>query len=332
MFQFQYPHFLWFLLSVPGILLLAAYFFRWRKSAMVQLGQIERLLKPWSGIRFWWKTGLISLSFVFLTVAWANPQWGSKKQESVQKAADIFIALDISQSMLCRDVSPSRLELARIFTQKLVQKLEGERIGVIFFAGNAFLGVPLSTDYTFVLQSLQSAHPEMLTEQGTAIASALELADKSFDSGSGGGKAVILITDGENHDEEAVDMAKKLHDKGIVITAIGAGTSDGGPIPVGDWEGGQYKRDEKGEVVRTRLNEELLQKMASAGGGGVYHIQQGDRAVQSVINSMSALEKSTISVQSSDELESWYQWWLLPALILLGIETLLTYWKKSPLP
>ncbi|HAD10899.1 MAG TPA: hypothetical protein DCF33_00525 [Saprospirales bacterium] len=329
MFQFQHPEYLWFLLFSPGVLVLAGFYFRWRKSALSRLGQTERLILPWSPRRFWMKAVLMSLAFGLLSVAWANPQWGAKKQRSIQEAADVFIALDISQSMLCRDVSPSRLELARIFTQKLVQKLHGERIGVVFFAGNAFLGVPMSTDYTFVLQSLQSAHPDMLTEQGTAIASALELAEKSFGEETGGGKAVILITDGESHDEEAVEMARKLSDKGILVSAVGAGTNDGGPIPLGDWEGGQYKRDENGEIVRTRLEEGLLRKIADAGRGNVYNIQQGDRAVQAVANAMGSLEKRAIEVRSLDELASWYQWWLLPAILLLGLEPFISNWRKK---
>lgn len=296
---------------------------------MVSLGQTAGLIGTWSPVMFWVKVGVLSLSFVCLSLAWANPQWGARKQVSVQESSDVFIVLDISQSMLCRDVSPSRLELSRIFTQKLTQSLEGERVGVIFFAGNAFMGVPLSTDYAFVLQSLQSADPDLLTEQGTAITSALELAQKSFDYESGGGRGIVLITDGENHDEEAVEMAKKLYDEGITIIPVGAGKPEGGPIPLGDWEGGQYKRDENGEIVITRLNEDLLRKIALAGGGNAFNIQQGDRAVEAVTRSLSTLEKRAVQVRSFDELEFWYQWFLLPAILLLGLEVILSNWKKT---
>ncbi|MBN8677886.1 MAG: VWA domain-containing protein [Chitinophagales bacterium] len=329
MFQFEHPHYLWLLLTVAVLPALAYSYWRWRKQAMLQLGQTDRLWKGWSATRYWWKTGLLTFSIGLLIFAWANPQWGTRKQQSVQESADIFIALDISQSMLCRDVSPSRLELARIFTQKLTQNLVGERIGVIFFAGNAFLAVPLSTDYTFVLQTLQSAHPDLLTEQGTAIGQALELAEKSFHAGEGGGRAVILITDGENHDEEAVNVAKRLYDNGISITTVGAGTPEGGPIPLGDWEGGQYKHDENGEVVRSKLNEDLLRKIAQAGNGSVWSLQQGDRAVKAITQEMTQLEKRAIEVLSLDELESWYQWLLLPALLLLGLDSFIVYWQNK---
>ncbi|HLP92567.1 MAG TPA: VWA domain-containing protein [Saprospiraceae bacterium] len=329
MFQFEHPDYLWLLLAVPLLPVLAYSYWRWRQQAMQQLGQTGRLWKDWSAARYWWKTGLLMFSVGLLAFAWANPQWGARKQQSVQESADVFIALDISQSMLCRDVSPSRLELARIFTQKLAQNLVGERIGVIFFAGNAFLAVPLSTDYTFVLQTLQSAHPDLLTEQGTAIGQALELAEKSFHTGEGGGRAVVLITDGENHDEEAVNVAKRLYDNGIYITTVGAGTPEGGPIPMGDWEGGQFKHDENGEVVRSKLNEDLLRKIAQAGNGSVWRLQQGDRAVKAITQEMTQLEKRAVEVLSLDELESWYQWLLLPALLILGLDSFIVYWQNK---
>jgi Ca-activated chloride channel family protein len=230
--------------------------------------------------------------------------------------------------MLCRDVAPDRLELAKIFAQKLVQALEGERIGLIFFAGNAFLAVPLSTDYNFVLQSLQSANPDLLTEQGTEIAEAIELAEKSFEAEPGGGRAIVLITDGENHDDEAVNAAEEAYQNGTVVVAVGAGTAQGGPIPMGDWEGGQYKRDEKGEVVLTRLNEALLQKIADAGKSIKRNIGQGDRAVDAIKKEVNGLEKRALEVRTSAEKASWYAWFLLPALLLLALEWMIPLVKK----
>lgn len=329
MFQFQHPEYLWLLAFSPVLLLLFWGYYNWRRNALARLGETSRLLPAFSVLKFWAKCGLLVLGWAFLSVAWANPQLGAKKQTSTQKVADVFIVLDISQSMLCRDVAPNRLELTKIFAQKLVQSLEGERIGVIFFAGNAFLAVPLSTDYTFVLQTIQTANPELLTEQGTAIASALELAEKSFGSEPGGGRAVILVTDGENHDEEALDAAKKAYDNGTVVVAVGAGTTNGGPIPTSDWEGSQYKRDEKGEVVRTRLNEELLGKIARAGGGQALSISQSDRAVAAVKQEVASLDKRALEVRSSNELNSWYQWFLLPALLLLSFELMVTFQQKQ---
>ncbi|MFN0176773.1 MAG: VWA domain-containing protein [Saprospiraceae bacterium] len=329
MFKFQHPEYLWLLASAPILLLLLLAYKHWRRKALERLGDTTRLMPVFSELKFWVKGVLVAFSLVFLAVAWANPQMGAKKQTTTQDAADVFLAIDISQSMLCRDVAPSRLELTKIFAQKLVQALEGERIGLIFFAGNAFLAVPLSTDYSFVLQSIQSASPDLLTEQGTAITAALELANKSFESEPGGGRAIVLITDGENHDEEALDAAKKSYDNGAVILAVGAGTAEGGPIPTSDWEGSQYKRDEKGDVVRTRLNEDLLRKLALAGGSQALNISQSNRAMATIEREVSNLEKRALEVRSLDEMVSWYQWFLLPALLFLGAESVISIRKKS---
>lgn len=328
MFQFQYPAYLWLLAAAPlTLVLLTAYYF-WRRRALQLLGDTRRVMPGFSENKFRLKATLLVLSILLLAISWANPQMGEKKQTLTRDAADVFIALDISQSMLCRDVAPNRLELAKIFAQKVVQSLEGERIGLIFFAGNAFLAVPLSTDYIFVLQSLQGANTDMLTEQGTEIAQAFELAEKSFEAEPGGGRAIVLITDGENHDEEAVEAAENAYENGAVVMAIGAGTPQGGPIPVSEWEGSQYKRDEKGELVRTRLNEPLLQKMAAAGHSIQLNISQGDRAIRAIKNEVDGLEKRALEVRSTTEKESWYAWFLLPALLLLALEWIITLQKK----
>jgi len=328
MFQFQHPDYLWLLVATPVLLLLLLGYQRWRRKALARLGDTARLMPVFSEVKFWVKGSMLVLALLFLTLAWANPQMGAKKQTATQKAADIFLAFDISQSMLCRDVAPSRLELTKIFAQKLVQALEGERIGLLFFAGNAFLAVPLSTDYPFIMQNIQSASPELLTDQGTAIASALELAGKSFDADPGGGRAIVLITDGETHDEEALNAAQKSFEGGTLIIAVGAGTSEGGPIPSSDWEGSQYKRDEKGEVVRTRLNEDLLRKIARAGGGQALNISQSDRAVAVIKREVARLEKRTLEVRSLNEMESKYQWFLLPVLLFMGLEMAISFRKN----
>ena len=206
MFRYEHPEYLWLLAAVPLLALLVVIYWFWRKNALVRLGNVERVMPGFSGTRFWLKNVLLALALALLAVAWANPQLGAKKQTVTQEASDVFVALDISQSMLCQDVAPSRLELAKAFAQKLVQTLEGERIGLIFFAGNAFLQMPLSSDYSFIIQSIQSATPDLITEQGTALPAAIDLAQQSFGYEPGGGRAIVLITDGEDHDDELADF------------------------------------------------------------------------------------------------------------------------------
>jgi len=330
MFTYEHPQFLNLLWAVPvlGLLLLA--YSAWRKRTLQRLGApgpLQRVMPGFSPQRFWLKNTLILLALAGLALAWANPQRGSKKQQTTQKSADIFIALDISQSMLARDLAPSRLELSKVFIQKLVKALQGERIGLIFFAGDAFLQMPLSTDYGFILQSVQDATPDLITAQGTAIPAAINLAIKSFDN-EPAGRALILITDGEDHDEDAVGRAEAAFDDGIVIYPVGAGTAEGGPIPVADFEFSEYKRDEKGDFVITRLNESLLHDIAQAAGGRVFNVSKGEAALSALKREVDGLEKRDIAVRSFSEFESYYQWFLLPALLLLALEGWLG-WRKA---
>ncbi len=318
LFKFEHPQLLWGLLAAPAALLLAAGYRWWRRGALEQLGAVERLLAPQPAGLFWLKNVLLAVALALLAVTMANPQRGAKQQTATQQSADVFLALDISQSMLAEDMKPSRLDLAKRFAQKLVQSLEGERVGLIFFAGNAYVQVPLSTDYTFLLQSLQSADPSLVTEQGTAIPAAIDLAEKSFDAQPGGGRALILITDGENHDADAVSRASAAFGDGTVVYAVGVGTAEGAPIPTGVQADGQYKRDEQGDIVRTRLDEAALRQIALAGGGRAYLIAQGDAVLRSLKREVGQLQKRDIAIRSFAEHESWFQYFLLPALLLLG--------------
>ena len=293
--RFEHPDFLNLLWAVPALVVLLGGYRWWRRRALAQFGapaSVKRLLPGWSKGRFFWKNFLFLLAVGLLALAWANPQMGAKKQTATQKSADVFIALDISQSMLAEDVAPSRLELAKSFVRKLVQALEGERIGLIYFAGDAFLQMPLSTDYAAATMFINDASPDLITAQGTAIAPAIHLASRSFDPEPGGGRALILITDGEDHDADAVSRAAEAYHDGIVVFAVGAGTEVGGPIPLGVASAdGAYKRDEQGEIVRTRLNGSLLQNLASSGGGVAYRITQGDAAIAAIRREVDRLQK-----------------------------------------
>lgn len=330
--KFEHSEYLWLLASVPVLALLLAGYWFWRQQALRQLGEpklMKRLLPGFSPRRFWLKNGLFALGLVLLALAWANPRLGARKQRVEQQSADIFIALDISQSMWAKDVAPSRLELSQRFARNLVRALEGERIGLIYFAGDAFLQTPLSTDYDFSLQSLQTASPDLLTEQGTAIPAALDLAVASFDDAQDAGRMIILITDGESHDEDAVDRAKAAADAGVLVCTVGVGTPTGGPIPVDGMADDYYKRDEQGRVVITRLNEALLTEIARAGGGSSYNLSQGDRVVTALRREADRLQKHTVEARSFTEFESFYQWLLLPAILLLALEQCTLFQAKK---
>lgn len=329
MFRYEHPEFIDLLWVVPVLALMLVNYWFWRKRALVRLGErvrVNRMIGGFSERRFGLKSGLLLGAIFLLIVAFANPQRGAKKQKMTQKSSDVFIALDISQSMWAQDVAPSRLELAKVFVQKLVQALEGERIGLIFFAGNAFLQMPLSTDYAFIIQSVQEAGPELITAQGTAIQDAIQLAAKSYDTAPTG-RALILVTDGEDHDEGAVSQAETAYSDGIAIFPVGAGTREGGPIPLPELSGTTYKRDENNGVVRTQLNESMLHKIAQVGGGRAFNINQGDAAVSALKREVDGLEKRALEIRSFSEFETYFQWFLLPALLLLLLDMWLG-WKS----
>jgi Ca-activated chloride channel homolog len=325
MFKFAHINHLYLLAAVPLLAVLWYAWWWWRKRALKRLGDTAYVLPAVSGRRFLLKGLLLTIAITLLAIAWANPQIGAKKQTTTQESSDIFIALDISQSMLCQDVTPNRLKMAKIFIQKLVQRLEGERVGLIFFAGTAFLQMPLSSDYAFIFQSIQSASPDMLTEQGTDIGAAIDIAQKSFAPEPGGGRMLVIVTDGEAHEKGALDKADEAFDNGTVVYTVGAGTATGGPIPTGSTDEGQYKRDENNEIVRTRLDEPTLAKIALSGGGQAFNVSHGDAAIASLKRAADGLQKRAIEVRSFADFESRYQWFLLPALLLLGLELYLSF-------
>jgi Ca-activated chloride channel family protein len=325
--KFAHPDHLWLLAVVPLLLVLWWSWYVWYRKTIRRIGDTSFVLSSLSGKKVWLKNSLIALGFILLGIVWANPQGGTKKQVATQSASDIFIVLDISQSMLCQDISPSRLELTKVFIRKLVQKLEGERIGLVFFAGNAFLQMPLSNDYTFVFQSIQSATPDMLSTQGTNIAAAIEIAQKSFDPQPEGGRMILILSDGETHEESTLKSVEDAFDDGTLICTVGVGTTSGGPIPlVGN---GTYKRDENNEIVITKPNQAMLEKIASAGGGQLFNVSQGDAAVVTLKNIVDGLHKHAIEIRSLATLESYYQWFLLPAICLFVLDLFVSYNVKN---
>lgn len=333
MFRYEHPELLDLLWIVPVMALLLLLYWRWRTQTLQLLGdpsKVQGLITGYSQRRFWIKSALFLCVLALFLFAFANPQRGAKMQKVTQMSSDIFIALDISQSMWAQDVAPSRLELSKAFIQKLVKTLEGERIGLIFFAGTAFLQMPLSTDYGFILESIQSASPELITDQGTALQPVIELAAASFDP-EPSGRALILITDGENHDEDATARAETAFADGMVIYPVGAGTSEGGPISLPDTGVKQYKRDENNEIVVSKLNQTLLQNMAKVGGGRVFNVSQGDAAIKALKKEMDGLKKRNLEVRSVSSFESYYQWFLLPGIVLLLLDFLIQWRKQDAL-
>ncbi|MBK9336493.1 MAG: VWA domain-containing protein [Lewinellaceae bacterium] len=301
----------------------------WRRRTLRRLGSpalAQRLLQGFSARRFWIKNALFAAAMVLLVLAIAGPWRLVKIPAEATQGADIVLALDISRSMLAKDVAPSRLGQARLFAQKLVRALEGNRIGLLFFAGDAFPQMPLSTDYAALDIFLQNAGPEFIANQGTAGGPAIELANRMFESNARAGRALVLISDGENHDENAVARARSARAAGMVLYTVVVGTPAGGVIPL---PGGGAKRDATGQVVRTRSDAAFLRELAQAGGGTLYQTADA-AAVRSLANDLDRLQKTTVDAKAKTEYVLYFQWLLLPCLLLLLLEQLLWWRQRSP--
>ena len=326
--RFENPallHLLWALLLQAFLLLV---YWRWRQRTLRRLGSPaleQRLLQGFSSRRFWFKNILFAAAVALISLSMANPIEAVKMQGAPQSGSDVLIALDISNSMLANDVRPSRLEQAKSFVEELVKQLDGERIGLIFFAGDAYPQMPLSNDYDALMMFVNNAHPEFITDQGTDIASALGLAGRMFESGGEAGQALILISDGENHQENAMERAKELQKSGVILYTVGVGTAAGSTIPEGR---GAFRRDFTGKQIRTSANDALMSELARAANGSSFNLREESKTLASLRSLIKALPKSTVEARAYTQNVTWYQWLLAPALLFLMLEQLLR-WKRK---
>ena len=258
MFRFELANHLMWLWIIPAIIVIYVLYLGIRKKQRAQLGEsvlLKKLIPGEVPRRSHIKIGLITAAILTLIVAYANPQWGNKKEKVTARSSDVFIALDISQSMMAEDISPNRLERAKRLSQNLIRALKGNRIGLIYFAGNAYLQMPLSSDYSAAQLFVSSANTRQATTQGTAIGEAISLGLRAYEEGKANQRAMIIITDGENHNEQAINLAREARETGMVIYTIGVGTTEGAFIPFETRSGEQYKRDDDGNPVRSMLNQ-----------------------------------------------------------------------------
>lgn len=330
MFRFEHPDFLITLLAAPILLGLFLLFRYQRRKMMNRLADEHlhsRLLAEYSKYKEWLKWGLFLTGVLFITIAYSNPQWGYKKEKVERKSADIYIAIDISNSMLAKDVPPNRLERAKKFANDLVQELKGDRIGLILFAGGAYLQMPLSTDYAAAELFIKSANPNNAGTQGTAIGEALQLAMRTYEDGESHNKALVILTDGEDHDENSREMMVKAKDAGLVPYIIGVGTQEGAFIPINIRGREDYKRDASGSPVRTTVNEELMRDLAIAGDGRYFSIANQDNVIADLRDRIEQLEKQDVEERSFSEFESYFQYFLFIGILLLFVHELISHKK-----
>jgi Ca-activated chloride channel homolog len=325
MFRFANPEYLNALYAIPVLILLYWLFRRNRTKLLENFSErkLHNVLFPsFSGIKNTIKFSIIIISLCFLIIAAANPQVGTKMEEVKQTGIDVFILLDVSLSMQAEDIKPNRLERAKYQISNLINKLRGDRLGLVIFAGEAYVQIPLTTDYSAANLFLSAVDFNSVPQPGTAIASAINLALKSFDKSVSTQKAIILITDGEDHQGDINKAVSDAVSMGVKIYTIGLGSPDGAPIPLFNAKGDQigFKKDKDGNTVLTKLDEETLKQIASTGGGEYYRGSNYEDYLDKIYKDLSKLNKTEFGVKKVTDYEDRFYYFLAPAVLLLFVE------------
>ncbi|RPH37235.1 VWA domain-containing protein [bacterium] len=333
MIRLVHSEYLYALFLLP--LLVAAYWSlsRARRKALGRFGQqatLAHIAGGASSTKRFTKFVLLSIAVALIVVGLANPQVGTRMEEVKQEGVDIFIALDVSLSMKAEDIKPTRLEKAKLEIRNLIERLAGDRIGLIVFAGEAYTQFPLTTDYSSANLFLDVVDVDVVPQPGTSIGSALQRAVESFDFKEQTTKVVVVITDGEDTEGSSYDAAEDAAQKGILLYTVGLGTPAGGPIPMYNPSGQltDFKRDKGGNVVVTKLDEAALEKIAAAGSGKYFRGTSSQDELDEIYKNINALQKKEFGVKQFTDFEDRFQWFLLPAALLLLVELFITE-KKS---
>jgi Ca-activated chloride channel family protein len=273
------------------------------------------------------KFGILLLALALLIVMLARPQFGTKISREKRTGIETIIAMDISNSMLAEDVTPSRLDRSKMMVENLVDNFTNDKIGLVVFAGDAFIQLPITSDYVSAKMFLSSIDPSMIATQGTDIATAISMASHSFTQQEGIGKAIIVITDGEDHEGGAIDAAKEAKDRGHHVYVLGVGSPKGAPIPTGN---GDYMKDNTGQTVMTGLNEEMCRQIAEAGGGAYIHVENNSSAQEKLDEELGKLAKKETETTIYSEYDEQFQAVGILALLLLILEACLLD-VKNPL-
>ena len=321
MLHIAQSEYLLLLLLIPFFFLGYRWYLKARKARAARLGDpelVDKLMPDASTGKGWLKVTFFSLAFVFFVFGLARPQLGARLQEKETHGIEIMIALDVSNSMLAQDYSPNRLERAKLAVSRLVDKLAGDRIGLVIFAGESFVQLPITTDYVSAKAFLNSIRPESIPIQGTATAEALMTAARSFSTQSEKSRAIILISDGEDHEGDVLQTAESIAQEGIKIYCIGVGSPKGEPIPMG----GDMLRDKEGNIVVTRLDETALREIAAAGGGEYVRAAAGEFGLNPIIDNIRSIEASKFKSVVFEDFDEQYMYFFGIALFFFILEML----------
>ena len=337
MYELDEKKYLSLLLIVPILVLLFLFNQYWKRKKQREFGDLEMIqkLSPEKSVfKSVLKFTVLISAFGFLVIGLVNPKIGTKSETVKREGIDIVFAVDVSKSMLCEDVAPSRLEKSKQIVSQIINQLVGDRIGIVAYAGSAFPVLPITTDYGVAKMFLQSMNPSMVSSQGTSLDEAIKLSSTYFDDDKKTSKLLILISDGEDHSEGAIDAAEEASKLGLKIITIGIGTAKGGPIPLK--ENGRvlsFKRDQNNAVVVTKLNEESLKVISKNTKGGYVNGNNTKEVLEYVKNALDNIEKTEFEAQQFTDYNSQFQWFLGIAFFLLLLDVFFlerkTKWLKK---
>lgn len=330
MFRFENPIYLWLLLIIPILIILKIMMWYVQRKKLSRIGNptlLKELMPDVSRFRPWVKFLLLITALSSLILALARPQFGSKISHEKRNGIEAIIALDISNSMLAQDVQPSRLDKSKLMIENLINSFINDKIGLVVFAGEAYVQLPITSDYVSAKMFLSDITPNLISAQGTDIARAIRVSLSSFTQQKGVGKAIILITDGEDNEGGALEAVKEAKEKGVNVFILGVGDSKGAPIPLGN---GEYLKDNHGQTVMTALNETMCKEIAQAGSGTYIHIDNTSLAQEQLNNELSKLQKGDSDAVVYSEYNEQFQIVALLSFILLLIEVCLLE-RKNPL-
>ncbi|MBQ2033304.1 MAG: VWA domain-containing protein [Alistipes sp.] len=319
MFRFANSEYLYLLLLIPLLALFYALVARRRRHLLAKFGNLELLkglMPDFSRGRLRLKFTLYLLAFACVVLAAARPQFGSKLREEKAKGVEMMLVVDVSNSMLAEDFEPNRLERTKYAIGKLFEGLQQERVGLVAFAGEPKVQLPITSDYRMAQAFAKRLSPTLVGEQGTAIGKALQLATLSFSSQSEQSRVIVLITDGENHEDDAIEAARVAKEQGIRIYTIGIGTPEGAPIKID----GEFVKDENGEMVVSKLNEQMLEQIATSTEGAYVRATKQSIGLDEIVKSINEMEKSELSTIRYEEYNEQYQYLLAVALVLLLLD------------
>ncbi len=330
MLRFEDPIYLWMLLIIPILILMRFIVWRKRKRNLRKFGDpslLKEMMPDVSKYRPTIKFCLLLSAITILIFMIARPQVGSKISHEKREGIEVLIALDISNSMLAQDVIPSRLEKSKLLIEDLVDHFTNDKVGLVVFAGDAFVQLPITNDYVSAKMFLQNINPSLITTQGTDLARAISLSQSCFTQREHIGRAIIVITDGEDHEGGALEAAREAYKKGINVFILGVGTSKGAPIPDGN---GGYLKDNSGQTVLSALNEQMCQQVAKAGNGVYIHVDNTSDAQERLNKELSKLQSGISDTVVYSEYNEQFQIFGIILLLLLIVETILLE-SRNPL-